>query len=408
MRSGTPSPLVRFATFEVNIEIGELRRYGHRLKLQDKPFQILVALLERPGGLVSREELHQRLWSADTFVDFDHNLNNAVDKLRKALNDSAEQPKFIETLPRRGYRFIAQVERPVLSTVSLVGASVEAGKIEVAEASSALASPIALNATQPQRVRIDRDQATPQVPGSRRKLLVGSSVGACLALALLFAAVRFYAPAKLFARSANGKGRGIQSLVIEKDGALNPIDMGFKLHSIGRYDSDVMRNSLNHGFDRWRIASDDQTYYYRTLTAPEKEFAVVRDWKLVCVCSIQVGGAWANIDFGNSGRRFDIELLQEGDKYFVGLTKQISPNFEFSQKIEFPGIADINHPHTYELRYNHVSQTASLWIDGQMMASGYRGHTQFVEDRGLMFGSGIYLTSKTSVGIFRSVRFEVH
>jgi TolB-like protein/DNA-binding winged helix-turn-helix (wHTH) protein/Flp pilus assembly protein TadD len=110
MSAGTPSPLLRFATFEVNIGTGELRRYGHRIKLQEKPFQILEALLERPGALVSREELHQRLWSGDTFVDFDHNLNNAVDKLRKALNDSAEQPKFIETLPRRGYRFIGAVE----------------------------------------------------------------------------------------------------------------------------------------------------------------------------------------------------------------------------------------------------------------------------------------------------------
>jgi DNA-binding winged helix-turn-helix (wHTH) protein len=119
MSPGTPSPLLRFATFEVNIEIGELRRYGHRVKLQNKPFQILVALLERPGALVSRGDLHQRLWSADTFVDFDHNLNNAVDKLRKALNDSAEQPRFIETVPRRGYRFVAAVERAVPAPDSL-------------------------------------------------------------------------------------------------------------------------------------------------------------------------------------------------------------------------------------------------------------------------------------------------
>ena len=106
-----PSPILRFASFEVNVEVGEVRRYGHRIKLQDKPFQILVALLERPGALVTREELQQRLWSDDTFVDFDHNLNNAVDKLRKALNDYAERPKFIETLPRRGYRFIGGVQQ---------------------------------------------------------------------------------------------------------------------------------------------------------------------------------------------------------------------------------------------------------------------------------------------------------
>ncbi len=103
MSTATPNPLLRFASFEINIKAGELRRYGHRIKLQDKPFQILVALLERPGALVSREELHECLWSDNTFVDFDDNLNNAIEKLRKALNDSAEQPEFIETLPRRGY-----------------------------------------------------------------------------------------------------------------------------------------------------------------------------------------------------------------------------------------------------------------------------------------------------------------
>jgi len=105
----SPGPVLRFASFELNLEVGELRRHGYRIKLQEKPFQILVALLERPGGLVTREELHHRLWQDNTFVDFDHNLNNAINKLRDALNDSAEKPRFIETVPRRGYRFTAEV-----------------------------------------------------------------------------------------------------------------------------------------------------------------------------------------------------------------------------------------------------------------------------------------------------------
>ncbi len=104
-----PGSLLRFAAFEANLYVGELRKHGHAVKLQEKPFQVLAALLERPGDLVTREELHRRLWLDNTFVDFDHNLNNAIAKLREALNDSSEQPKFIETVPRRGYRFIGSV-----------------------------------------------------------------------------------------------------------------------------------------------------------------------------------------------------------------------------------------------------------------------------------------------------------
>src|SRR5712692_10081185 len=103
-------PLIRFGVFEADLQAGELRKQGLKIKLQDQPFQILAMLLERPGELVTREEIRQRLWPADTFVDFDHGLNNAVNRLREALTDSAETPRFIETLPRRGYRFIAPVK----------------------------------------------------------------------------------------------------------------------------------------------------------------------------------------------------------------------------------------------------------------------------------------------------------
>jgi TolB-like protein/DNA-binding winged helix-turn-helix (wHTH) protein/Tfp pilus assembly protein PilF len=100
----------RFGVFEAALEAGELRKHGFRLKLSEQPFQILAMLLERPGEIVSREELRELLWPRDTFVDFDHGLNNAVMKLREVLGDSSEHPRFIETLPRRGYRFIAPVE----------------------------------------------------------------------------------------------------------------------------------------------------------------------------------------------------------------------------------------------------------------------------------------------------------
>jgi DNA-binding winged helix-turn-helix (wHTH) protein/TolB-like protein len=109
MPSTLPS-LVRFANCEVDLRAGELRRDGSKVRLQEQPFLLLTVLLESAGEVVTREELRQRLWSADTFVDFDHRLAVAVSKLRDALRDSAETPKFIETVGRRGYRFVGQIE----------------------------------------------------------------------------------------------------------------------------------------------------------------------------------------------------------------------------------------------------------------------------------------------------------
>src|SRR6266403_2977381 len=101
----------RFGVFEFNPHTLELRRNGGRIKLQDQPGQILSALLQTPGDLVTREELRKRLWASDTFVDFDHSLNTAIKRLRDVLGDSADNPVFIETLSRRGYRFMAPMEQ---------------------------------------------------------------------------------------------------------------------------------------------------------------------------------------------------------------------------------------------------------------------------------------------------------
>jgi len=111
--SARPSPLVRFGAFQMDLHTGELRKGAARINLPDQPCQVLKTLLEHPGELVTREELRQRLWSAETFVDFEHGLNAAVRRLRDALGDSADAPRFIETLPRRGYRFIAPVIQPL-------------------------------------------------------------------------------------------------------------------------------------------------------------------------------------------------------------------------------------------------------------------------------------------------------
>jgi cholera toxin transcriptional activator len=102
--------IARFGVFELDLAAGELRKNGAKLRLQEQPFQVLALLLERAGDVVTRDELRQKLWPADTFVDFDHGLNTAVNKLREALGDSALSPRYIETLARRGYRFIAPVQ----------------------------------------------------------------------------------------------------------------------------------------------------------------------------------------------------------------------------------------------------------------------------------------------------------
>src|SRR5260370_21990398 len=105
----------RFGVFELDLRAGELRKHGLRIRIQEQPFQVLALLLERPGDVVTREELQKKLWPADTFVDFDHGLNKAISKIREALSDSPESPRFVETVARRGYRFLAELK--VVDTV---------------------------------------------------------------------------------------------------------------------------------------------------------------------------------------------------------------------------------------------------------------------------------------------------
>ncbi len=142
-KPNAPARALRFGASWVDLQAGELRKNGRKIRLPEQPFQILALLLERPGEVVTREELRQKLWPADTFVDFDHGLNNAINRLREVLNDSAENPRYIETLPRRGYRFIhpvesavAQIRRPaawwrrswaISSSLLILGAAVLGG-----------------------------------------------------------------------------------------------------------------------------------------------------------------------------------------------------------------------------------------------------------------------------------------
>ncbi|MCP5110127.1 MAG: hypothetical protein GY953_04760, partial [bacterium] len=109
----SPHPaIVRFGVFEVDFAAAELRKRGRRIKIEAQPFHVLCALVSRPGELVTREELRAKLWPENTFVEFDHSLNTAVKKIRQALDDSPRNPRFIETVPRQGYRFIGAVDSP--------------------------------------------------------------------------------------------------------------------------------------------------------------------------------------------------------------------------------------------------------------------------------------------------------
>jgi DNA-binding winged helix-turn-helix (wHTH) protein len=117
----TASTRLRVGEFEVDLRCGEVRTDGDKVKLQELPFQILAALMERPGDVVTREEIREKVWPTDTFVDFEHSINTAVKKLREALGDDAENPRFIQTLPRYGYRLIAPVAVAEISGTSGAG-----------------------------------------------------------------------------------------------------------------------------------------------------------------------------------------------------------------------------------------------------------------------------------------------
>ncbi len=155
----------RFGIFELDGRTGELRKGGKTgPRLSGQPLDLLLQLLERPGELVSREELRQRLWPADTFVDYDHSLNTAVNKLREALNDSADNPRFIQTIPRRGYRFIAPLE---------LSAGTPSGAITANRAAPAEPAAVAAvsETVEPRAGLLSDPQELPSIPPGRARLL---------------------------------------------------------------------------------------------------------------------------------------------------------------------------------------------------------------------------------------------
>ncbi len=358
-----------FLPFRMDPSRRLLNRDGRAIILKPKEFDTLLVLVEAEGRVVDKDDLVARVWP-DTYVG-DGSLAKNISVLRKALGEEV-----IETHRGRGYRIALPV-----SALSPVPAP------EVSAAPPLM----------------------PTRPWFRRGVVFVST--AAVVLFTWFIGIRFFvintANAHHSAANASANLTPIHSMLIEKEGGLDPLNEGFKL---GRPDggyTHIMRNTANTGFDRWRLMTRDQNFYYRALSDAEKRFLLQHDWKLTCVCALEKGGGASDIDLGPGlGPRFDMAYLQEGSKYFVVLTTQISPHYEFARKIEFPGVADVDHPHTYELRYDHVTQTASLWIDGQQKASGYRGHRQYQENYGLMLGAATYRDVTESSMVFRSVRLQ--
>ncbi len=178
---------LRFGPYEADLHSGELRKDRLRIRLQAQPFQLLAMLLERPGELVTREEICQKLWSTDTFVDFDHSLGTAINKIREVLNDSAGKPRYVETLPRRGYRFVAQV----------ISIDPEPGAPESPE----LAPP---------------EPAEPLAASSPKARLFYPAVGVCLAAAVLLAlaVTNFHGWRQRSLSAANGQPPTIKSIAV--------------------------------------------------------------------------------------------------------------------------------------------------------------------------------------------------
>jgi TolB-like protein/DNA-binding winged helix-turn-helix (wHTH) protein len=171
-------PPVFFGVFEVDLKACELRKHGLRIKLPEQPFQVLVVLLEKPGEIVTREELRNRLWPGDTFVDFDHGLNNAVMRLREVLGDASENPRFVETIPRRGYRFIAPVIGSAVPGPTTTDSEVESGLVPI-KAASPTVERAALEATsQPASIR--RQPATTRLAILITAILALAGIGAGL------------------------------------------------------------------------------------------------------------------------------------------------------------------------------------------------------------------------------------
>ena len=189
--------------------------------------------------------------------------------------------------------------------------------------------------------------------------------------------------------------------IVEKVGAFDPLTEGFSTnHDVtGR----IVENATHTGYDAWRIITQSQGYYYRTFTRAQKRRALERGWKLTAVMKAEEGGAGAGADFSGEGGRFDVLVLRDGDREIVRLQTQIVPDWSGMDFIQTPA----GQWHEYELIYDPLLKSASLWIDNQRRLTGYRGFSQYQEDTGLDLLAVVYQSDHGSAA-FKSVRFEIN
>jgi TolB-like protein/DNA-binding winged helix-turn-helix (wHTH) protein/Tfp pilus assembly protein PilF len=235
---------IRFGPFEADLRAGELRKHGVRLRLSGQPLEILALLLAQPGEVVTREELRRKLWPENTFGDFDHGLNAAVNKLREALGDSAEAPRYVETLPRRGYRFIARVESPAAEPASLPP-----------EAAPSPAPPPVSTGSAPEPPRPAR--------GYRGPLVISGAVAAAGLVLLMIVAPSRREP------SADDAARSIRSLAVLPFENLSG-DADQEYFADGMTDEVISRLS---GVGALRVISRTSVMPYRKARAPLPEIA---------------------------------------------------------------------------------------------------------------------------------------
>ena len=188
--------------------------------------------------------------------------------------------------------------------------------------------------------------------------------------------------------------------IIENVGAFDPVTTGFETH--GDIMGTVAENATHTGYDAWRVFTTRQGYYFHSFTRSQKRRALERGWKLTAVMKVEEGGMTTGADFTGAGGRFDINVLLDGDREIVRLVTQIAPELRGLTVVQTPARAY----HRYELIYDPRAKGADLWIDDERRLTGYHGHDQYLEDRGLGFGSIVYKTEQGG-GSFQSVRFEI-
>lgn len=189
--------------------------------------------------------------------------------------------------------------------------------------------------------------------------------------------------------------------IVEKVGGFDPLTEGFETHNDIR--GTVTENPTRTGYDGWELFTHRQGYYFHAFTAAQKRRALSRGWTLTAVLSGAEGGASVGADFTGVGPRFDINVLEDRDREIVRLQTQIVPDPRGIEIQQQPPKRE----HTYKLIYDPSLKSADLWIDNERRISGYRGHSQFLEDRGLLFGATVY-KSDSAFASFKSVRFEIN